>query len=474
MVLKATSVMFTSQLLVTLILFFRNILVARLISVEDFGIASTFAILFAVIETLGNISLNKLIVQDADGEDPAFQGTLHATQLIRGLIATGLTLALAAPYAQFMKTPEVIWAYQCLAIIPFARGFLHLDMFRLQRQMNFMPFAITIVIAPTVSLVVVALVWLVRPDYQVMLWAIIVQQLLQVVLSHVLAERRFALAWAWPFVKRTFTFGGPLLLNGLVFLIVTQGERLIVGNQLDLTILAWFSAAFLLATAPTRILINTTQSLFLPKLSAVREDRDAFAGMALLAIEITLWLGLLAAAAIALMGPLLLVGLFGERYAPGLSVLVMLGAGQAVRIARAAPNAIAMAAGRTSALLYSGLVRALGLPVAWWALMQGHGILVMAAIVLVFELLALAYGLWLAARVAPVPLRKAIPGFAAFGVVIALVLFDLQRSPPTSDILGNLHGFQAVIALAAIGAVAAMPRIRRDGLSLLRRRRKAT
>ncbi|WP_256368364.1 oligosaccharide flippase family protein [Mangrovicoccus sp. HB161399] len=331
MILKATSIMFASELSVTLVLFFRNILVARLISVEDFGIASTFAVPFAVIETLGNMALNKLIIQDPRGEDPVFCGTLHSVQLIRGAIGAAATLAVAYPYAHFMQTPDIVWAYQCLALIPLALGFLNLDIYRVQRQMDFMPYAIAMVVSPVASLAVILVVWTVSPDYRTMLWGIIAQQVLQVVLSHVLAKRRFGLAWNRDHLRRAMQFGRPLLLNGLAFLVITNGERLIVGNQTDLTVLAWFSTAFLLATAPTRIVINTSMGLFLPKLSARQEDGPGFAGLTLLSVELNLWLGAMAMAGIAVFGPALILGLFGERYAPGMGVLALsFGAGLAM------------------------------------------------------------------------------------------------------------------------------------------------
>ena len=57
MVLKATSIMFASQTATTLILFLRNILVARLISVDEFEIAATISLLFEVIETASDMSV---------------------------------------------------------------------------------------------------------------------------------------------------------------------------------------------------------------------------------------------------------------------------------------------------------------------------------------------------------------------------------------------------------------------------------
>lgn len=470
MVFKATGVMFLSQLLVTLVLFARNVIVARLISVEDFGIAATFSILFAVIEMVANLSEVKLVVQDKDGDTVEFTNTLHSVQVIRGILSAGLMLAVAVPYANFVKTPELLWAYLCLAVIPLARGFFHLDVYRMQRRMQFMPFAINQVLAPVLGLVIALLVWTVQADYQVMLWAIIGQQIVSTLLSHLWAERPYGLSWNMEYVRRTLRFGLPLLGNGLVLLIITNGERMIVANQLDLVILGWFSAAVMLATAPTRILISTTNSIFLPKLSPLPQDGQAFRNMSVLAIEISLYVGLIAAVAIALLGPPFLVLLFGAKYAPGLEVLVLLGAGQAVRIARGGPNVVAMAGGHTSAVFYAGILRALSLPVAYWALIQGYGLSMAVLIALAFECLALAYVLWMVRHRQHIPLLRLASALAAFGVILAMVVGDLYMNPPTQDLPGNFHAFQLVILLASGLMLLAMPETFRQGMSLLRRK----
>ncbi|MCR9130794.1 MAG: oligosaccharide flippase family protein [Alphaproteobacteria bacterium] len=471
MVLKATSIMFASQTATTLILFLRNILVARLISVEDFGIAATFSILFAVIETASDMSVKKLLVQDREGEDPRFQNTLHSVQLIRGLVSTALMLAIATPYAAFVKTPDLVWAYQMMAVIPLARSLLHLDMFRVQREMDFRPFAINIVASPVVSLLAVGAIYLVYPDYRIMLGAIITQQLTAVVLSHLLARRRFGLAWDWDYVRRTFRFGMPLLFNGMLLMVITQGERMIVANQTDLTTLGWFSAAFLLASAPGRIMGQTANALFLPKLSRAQDTPDAFRSTSLLALEVTVTMGIWVAVGLAIAGPALMVGLFGSGYAPGAVVLVLLGLGQAVRIARTAPNTTSMAAGRTTALLYTGILRALGILAAYGALLAGYGVIGVAVAALVSEAAALLYGLWLNARHHGLPLRRTVWPLLAFAAVIGLVCVDLAIAPPSDDPWEMPHRFQLVLLAAAALSALAMPRMLGWAMGEISRRR---
>src|SRR6056297_3280145 len=75
--------------------FARNIIIARLISVEDFGIAATFALTMSLIEMASNLALDRLLVQAPDGDSPHMLATGHAFQVFRGVLSAIALFALA-------------------------------------------------------------------------------------------------------------------------------------------------------------------------------------------------------------------------------------------------------------------------------------------------------------------------------------------------------------------------------------------
>src|SRR5690606_17581404 len=138
--------MFRSALLIlsgnafgSLMLLVRNLVVARLISVEDYGIAATFAIAMAIVEMITALGLHQLIVQDSEGNDPRLQSGLQGFHLLRGLFSSLVLLAMAGPIARFLGIAEVAWAYQVLAMMPAMNGLMHFDVYRLQRKMRYLP-----------------------------------------------------------------------------------------------------------------------------------------------------------------------------------------------------------------------------------------------------------------------------------------------------------------------------------------------
>jgi hypothetical protein len=57
------------------------VIIARLVSVEDFGIASTFALVMFLVEVMPAMSLDRLIIQARDGYSAAFKSTAQAPLL---------------------------------------------------------------------------------------------------------------------------------------------------------------------------------------------------------------------------------------------------------------------------------------------------------------------------------------------------------------------------------------------------------
>ncbi|MEL6517080.1 MAG: oligosaccharide flippase family protein, partial [Pseudomonadota bacterium] len=110
--LKAGLTILSGNAAASLLLLLRNLGVAALIPVADYGIAATFAIAMAVVEMATDLGLHQQIVQSDKGEEPRFQAALQGFQVLRGILA-GMVLFLLAPaLAGFMGVPEVAWAYQ--------------------------------------------------------------------------------------------------------------------------------------------------------------------------------------------------------------------------------------------------------------------------------------------------------------------------------------------------------------------------
>jgi O-antigen/teichoic acid export membrane protein len=402
----------------------RNIVIARLISVEDFGIASTFAITMALVEMASNFSLDRLVVQARDGEEPRLLSTLHAVQAIRGLLGAGVLVVVAGPIAALFGVPEVAWAYQALALIPLLRGLAHLDMFRRQRAMQFVPSATVEVSAQMLSSLAALPLALWLGDWRAMLYALLIQQVVFTAASHLVALRPYRWSWDRDIIRRTLRFGLPLLANGILMFGIFQGDRIIVGSLIGMTELGWFSVAFSLAFVPAMVLATSLQSFFLPQLSRVQDDATAFRRLYLVTAQASLLLGIALAVAFWFAGPMLVVLLYGARYELAAPIVVWLAVMQGLRIARMGASITATAKANTTNPLLANVARVVSLPIAWGAVSMGGGVTAVVGIAIAGECFALLVSQLLLRRRLSLPLRDMSgPGIAGAAICV-LIGFD--------------------------------------------------
>ncbi len=402
----------------SLMLLVRNLLVSRLIGVEDYGIAATFAVAMAVIEMASQLGLQQMIVQDKAGEDPKLQAGLQGFQVLRGVVGAAVLVAIAYPLAAFLGIPEVAWAYQVMALVPLANGFLHFDVFRFNRRMAFGPLLLTETLPALVSVLAVWPFVQIWGDYRVMLFALLVQWGLRLVMSHLVAERRYRLSFDRAVMGRGFSFGWPLLLNGALLFLVFHGEKLIVGRELGMAPLAIFAMGVTLTLTPTLVVAKSAQAFFLPQLSKARGTVE-FAPLAHAALQTSLLCGLvLVLGVMALGGPFVWLVL-GEKYAALVPLLTWLAILMAVRVFKGGGADVALALGQTVNAMVANLFRVASLPLSWWVVAEGGDLVTVIWIATLAE--AFGYGaalvlVWRRAGVGlgPVLLPVAL-SFAALG-----------------------------------------------------------
>jgi O-antigen/teichoic acid export membrane protein len=160
--LKTFALIISGNAVASLLTLLRNLLVANLISVEDYGIAVTFAIVLALVEVVSSFGLQLLIVQ-SHRDDQKWQDALQGFHFLRAFVSAAVLFFGAGPIANFLGVPEVTWAYQVLALAPLMTGLVSLDIYRLQRKMRYLPEMTALALPAAISLAAtVPLAWLVQ------------------------------------------------------------------------------------------------------------------------------------------------------------------------------------------------------------------------------------------------------------------------------------------------------------------------
>ena len=410
------------------VLFLRNLLLARLIGVEDYGVATTFAMVMTVVEMASQLGLQQMIIQDDQGDDPALQAGLQALHLLRSVLSAIVLFLAAGPIAGFLNIPEVAWAFQVLALPRLADGFVHFDIYRLQRRQRFWPLMITENTSFIAGFAFVAGFSWWFGDYRLMLYSFVVQYLLKSIASHVVAERKYRLALDLPLMSRCFSFGWPLLLNGAVVFLVINGEKVVVARELGVGLLALYAMGLTLAMTPGLVLTRSTASFFLPLLAARKHDPESFRLTAMALIQAMILAGLILIVGTMLVTVNLVPVLLGNDFLGVIALLTPMAIQYSIRMIQAGVSQCSIAQGKTRNALVANLCRISVLPLVWYAATNGASLTMLVGLAILGETLGLVAGLLLLRRVLRVSLRPLLPSlsltFVLFGWLAVRGIWD--------------------------------------------------
>lgn len=369
--MHGTAHLFAGEAGVQLTRFLRNLVLARLLTPEDFGVATTFALILTSLEYMSDLSLEKLIVRDPDGNNEEMMAAITLLSIARfALLALAVFLS-ADWLADIFDVPDAAGAYRLFALVPIIRCFIHLDMFRVQRELNFRIQVYANILSQIIGLIVAGvLAWITR-DYTSVVWGTIVQTLALVGFTHWMAERPFRASWHKDYMTRALIFGWPLIVNGLVLMMVSMADRMLVGAAMGMRELAIYTIAVLLVTVAGSSLSRIVGNVSLPWLSVKQEEPVAFQNRY---TQLGHTIGLIAVlffVPITLLGSDVIGLVFGTEYL-GASILVaILSTGMAVKFMRNLFVSGFLAGGRTKDLMLSETARVVGIILAAIVLYMG-------------------------------------------------------------------------------------------------------
>lgn len=428
MLLRKALLILSGNAAASFLLMLRNLIVARLIPVEDYGIAATFALAMAVVEMASVFGLHQQIVQAKEGDDPHFQAALQGFQLLRGLASGAILFLLAGPLAQFMGIPQVAWAYQVLAIVPVLNALVHFDIHRLNRQMRFGPLLWNGILPALASLLLIYPLVHWFGDWRVMLWAILAQAAAATLTSHLMAERRWRIVFDPSIISSSIRFGWPIMVNAILLFLVFQGDKLIIGRLLGMEALAIFAMGLTFTLTPTLVLAKSAQNFFLPRISTAVGTTD-YAPLALRTMHSIALAALAFVSLTFLLGAPLVLFLLGEKYADLVPLILWFAIGQGLRVMKAGPAIVALAIGQTANAMIANLLRILALPFAVIAAVNGANLLDLLLIGIVAEGLGFMISIWLVLRKSELSRTRTLLPFATVVLVGMVVAVASWRHP---------------------------------------------
>jgi O-antigen/teichoic acid export membrane protein len=368
--------------------FIRNMILARLLTKADFGIAATFSMVITLLEFSAKLGIARFVVRDKEGSQPEFIAAAHLVQAVVAVLSAILMAAAAWPLGRLFGIPDHTWAVALLAVIPLLRAVQHLDVNRFERELRFGP-SMLVEAVPQLMITLAAwpvAVWL--GDFRAVLLLLLTKAVFSCVVSHLVAERPYRWQFHREYVMRMLRFGWPLVVNGFLMFGVLHGDQFLVAAYYTMADLGPYAAAAALVMAPTFFFGRVFNSVMLPVLARVQDDPTALRRRYGQVVAFVALFSAMSTPALLLGAEAFMRLVYGQKYAGAGLILAWLAAANAFRNLRVAPAIAALAKGDSQNQMNSNLGRVLALIPALLIAATGQPVWMVACTGLVGEMFA--------------------------------------------------------------------------------------
>jgi O-antigen/teichoic acid export membrane protein len=248
-----------------------QIVLARLLLPEDYGLIALVVILITIANVLVQSGLNTALIQKKNADETDFSSVFYLSLFIAGV--TYIVLYLTAPFiADFYKESQLIIILRVLSIILFFNAVNSIQNAVISRTMQFKRLFYSSIGGIIVSGIIgITMAYL---DYGV--WALVGQQLSNNLIIMIILW--FIVKWSPKFIfsitriKSLFSFGWKLLFSSLLDTIYSNGYSLIIGKIYNPQMLGYYNQGNQIPSLIVNNIDGSIQSVMLPALSAKQDD----------------------------------------------------------------------------------------------------------------------------------------------------------------------------------------------------------
>lgn len=253
--------------------FVLQIILARLLSPDDYGVLTIMIIFIAVANVFVQNGFNTALVQNKNIEEDDYSSVLWVSLFI----ALGLyvVIFIASPIiANYYKMPDIILPLRVLALILFPGALNSIQIAKVTREMEFRKIFTSNVSAIVVSGIISIVIAILDGG----IWALVIQAMLNIVIATIVML--FTVKIKWKFVcnlkriKILFSFGGKLMASSLIDTLYIELHALIIGKKYDSTTLGYYNRGKQFPQFIINAINGSVQSVMLPVMSSEQDNVD--------------------------------------------------------------------------------------------------------------------------------------------------------------------------------------------------------
>jgi O-antigen/teichoic acid export membrane protein len=265
-----------------------NLIMTRMLAPELFGLMAVTISILIVVTLLSDVGIRQAVVQSKRGDSPEMLRTAFTIQVVRGFLIWFVCIIIAAVIDQMRRhgffVPGTVYASPDLMMVIIlvtatlvTNGFDSTKLMLADRKLDLKRVTVIEVVSmlsSMVAMIVLASMWK-------NIWALVVGAhvgpVVTLVLSHVwLRGPRDRLGWDADCAREIMLIGRWILASSALYVLSSNGDRLMLGAWLTQAQLGFYSIALTLAQTVDLAVSKLTLSVAVPAFAEVmrRDPKD--------------------------------------------------------------------------------------------------------------------------------------------------------------------------------------------------------
>ena len=240
----------------------RNIILARLLFPDDFGLIGLAMIAVSALDCASQVGFQQALVQERQDIRPYLDTAWAASAMRSGLLFAAMFIA--APHvADFFREGRLTEIIRVVALSYLLYGFMNVGVLYFEKNLQFHRQFIYEATAHIVDVAVSLLVALATRDVWALVWGGLAGNLTRCILSYVLHPYRPSFRFDIARFRELFRFGRWVFLSGVAGYAAIQLDSIVVGRMLSATHVGYYQLAALFSSLPaTEVAIVLAMVLF--------------------------------------------------------------------------------------------------------------------------------------------------------------------------------------------------------------------
>lgn len=305
------------------ITFLVGLVLARLLSPEEYGLIAIITIFISVFNSIVDSGFSNALIRKQDATEADYNTVFYTNLAISAVLSTALFFG-APRIADFFSRPQLTPLTKAMSSVVIINAFAIVQNIRLTKNIDFKTKTkVSLIASLTSGVIGIAMAF---GGFGV--WSLVAQQISKQLLNSVFLW--FFIRWmpkllfSWKSFKEMFDFGWKLLVSGLINTIWTEIYQVIIGKFYQPQTLGQYTRAQQFSSIFSSNLTSIIQRVSYPVLSQLQDDKERLKSGYKRIIKITMLVSFVLMLGLAAIAKPMILVLIGDKWLPAVPFLQIL------------------------------------------------------------------------------------------------------------------------------------------------------